>query len=238
MTRAHRTAVPELAGGRVCGMFAVDIAGYTDRDEEIQLHLRRALYEILRAAFGASGMPWERCQPHDRGDGALIILPPGTSMHSLIVPLPGQLRNQLRIHNRIVTEPARMQLRAAIHIGSVYRDDYGFAGEDVNLLCRMLDAQPLRRALADSGADLALIVSAQFYETVIHRHPSFTDPTAFRPFRTLVKRTRVHAWVHVPADSPLASAASLGRCAKRANALSCECRITLRVHGEPRDQRF
>ena len=201
MTRTRRAAVPELASGQVCAMFAVDIAGYTDRDEEIQLHLRGALYEMLRAAFGACGIPWERCQLHDRGDGALIIIPPGIPTHSLVNPLPGQLRNQLRTHNRIVTEPARMQLRAAIHIGPVYRDDHGFAGEDVNLLCRMLDAQPLRRALAASEANLALIVSDHFYDTVIRRHPSLTDPAAFRPLRTLVKRTRVHAWIHVPDDT-------------------------------------
>jgi class 3 adenylate cyclase len=202
MTRTRRAAFAEPADGQVCAMLAVDIAGYTDRDEEIQLHLRRALYQMLGAAFTASGAAWERCRWQDRGDGALIMIPPGIPSHTLISPLPAQLRNQLRGHNRIVTESARMQLRAAIHIGPVYRDAHGFAGEDLNLLCRMLDAQPLRRALAGSGTDLALIVSDHFYDTVILRHPSLTDPAAFQPLRTVVKRTRVHAWMHVPASTP------------------------------------
>jgi class 3 adenylate cyclase len=198
MARIRRDAVPELADGQVCAMFAVDIADYTSRDEEIQLFLRRALYQMLAAAFTASGVPWERCRRQDRGDGALVVIPPGTPSQSLISPLPAQLENQLRSHNRIVTEPARMQLRAAIHIGPVYRDAHGLAGEDLNMVCRILDARPLRRALADSGAGLALVVSGHFYDTVIRRHPSITGAAAFRPFRTTVKRTRVHAWIHMP----------------------------------------
>lgn len=46
-----------------------------------------------------------------------------------------------------------MQLRAAVHIGPVYRDDHGIAGKDITMLCRMLDARQLRRTLADSGAE-------------------------------------------------------------------------------------
>lgn len=197
-TAAQRRTRP--ANGEVCPMFAVDIPGFTDRDEEIQLYLRSALYQMLNAAFTASAIPWDLCEHHDRGDGALIIVPSAIPAHNLISPLPGQLRNQLRTHNWIVREPARMQLRAAIHIGPVYRDDHGIAGQDVNMLCRLLDAQPLRRALADSGAELALIVSDSFYDTVISRHPSLADPALFRPLRTLVKRTRVHARIHVLGD--------------------------------------
>jgi class 3 adenylate cyclase len=205
MTPNSRAALPEQVGGQVCAMVAVDIARYTARDEEIQLHLRAALYGTLRAAFDTSGIAWGRCQQHDRGDGALIMIPPEIPARSLISPLAAQLRNQLRSHNRIVTEPARMQLRAAVHIGPVYCDDHGCAGEDVNFLCRMLDSQPLRRALASPGTDLALIVSDLFYETVIRRHPSLTDPAVFQRVKAVVKGTRVHGWLHAPVDMPLAA---------------------------------
>jgi|HubBroStandDraft_5_1064220.scaffolds.fasta_scaffold145539_2 hypothetical protein len=206
MTRTRRVAIARSAESQLCSMFVVDIAGYTDRDEEIQLYMRSALYDMLRVSFGASGIPWARCQKQDRGDGALIIIPSGIPAHSLVSPLLGQLGNRLRIHNRIVTAPARMQLRAAGHIGPVYRDNHGFAGDDLNLLCRMLDAQPLRRALAVSGSDLALIVSDHFYTTVIRRRPSLTDPAAFRPLRTVVKRTPVHAWIYAPTGTSITGA--------------------------------
>jgi hypothetical protein len=208
MIQTPSQPAPQPTSGQLCAMFACDIAGFTrpDRDDEIQLHLRRALSEMLRDAFRGSGMPWEQCEYHDRGDGALIIIPPGTPVGALIDPLPERLAGLIRRHNRIVREPARMQLRVAVNTGPVYRDEHGIAGKDVTLLCRMLDTEELRRALTDSGADLALIVSAHVYDSLVLQHPSLVDPACFRPLTTRVKRTRIHAWMYVPGiPSPLPS---------------------------------
>jgi class 3 adenylate cyclase len=185
--------------GQLCAMFGCDIAGFTrpSRDEEIQLHLRHALYDMLRDAFTVSGVPWDRAGYHDRGDGALIIAPPGTSAQAMIEPLPGRLAGLVRRHNRIVTEPARIQLRAAVHAGTVYHDEQGILGDDVNRLCRMLESGELRRILATSGADLALIVSAGVYDSLIRRHPSLVDPASFRPLTTTVKGMRMHTRVRL-----------------------------------------
>jgi class 3 adenylate cyclase len=193
MTQIHSQPAVRLPGGQLCAMFGCDIAGSADRDEEIQLHLRRALYFILRDAFGGSGIPWDQCEYHDRGDGALVITPPGTPAQAMIDPLPGRLAGLIRRHNRIVREAARIQLRAAVNTGTVYHDDQGIAGDDVTLLCRMLEVGELRRVLAASGADLALIVSAHVYDGLARRHPSLVDPASFRPLTTTVKRTRIHA---------------------------------------------
>jgi hypothetical protein len=184
----------------MCGLFAVDIAGSTapGRDDEIQWYVHKSMYDILETAFDGSGLPWKRCIHEDRGDGAVIIIPPGLAPAALIDPLPERLRSLIRRHNRIVREPARIQLRAAAHIGQVHYDGNGFVGTDFNVLFRMLDARPLKRALADSGAELALITSRLVYENVIVRHPSLADPAAFRPVKFLAKGTRFHAWMHVP----------------------------------------
>lgn len=202
MIQAPGQPAVQPASGQVCTMFACDIAGSTrpDRDDEIQFHLRRALHDMLRDAFSGSGMPWDQCEYHDRGDGGLVLIPPGTPAQATIDPLPGRLAGLIRRHNRIVREPARMQLRAAVNIGPVYRDDHGIAGEEVTRLCRMLDARELRRTLAESDADLALIVSAHVYDSLVRRHPSLVDPASFRPLTVRVKRTRIHAWIYVPGD--------------------------------------
>ena len=71
-----------------------------------------------------------------------------------------------------------------------------------NLLCRMLDAQPLRDALTGTTAELALIVSAHIHDTILLRHPSLIDPSLFRPVKTKVKRTRVSGWIYVPGSPP------------------------------------
>lgn len=183
MTEASRTAQP--LAGQVCAMIAVDIAGYTrpDRDDEFRLHMRNALYVLLRDACRGSGLPWDECQHADCGDGALVIIPPGIPALPLVDPFPERLRSLIRRHNRMSAEPARMQLRVAANIGPVHRDDHGIAGDDVTLLFRMLDAQPVRRALSESEAECVLVVSDYMYECLVRRHPSLIDPGSFRPLK-------------------------------------------------------
>jgi len=185
-------------------MLAVDIAEFTraDRDDEIRLHLRRSLYGILREALGGSGMPWEQCQHEDRGDGVVVIFPPDVAAQPIIDLFPERLGGLIRCHNRCSREPARMQLRVAAHVGPVYCDEYGISGDDVTYLCRMLDAQPLRRALSGSGAELAFIISDYVHEKLVLRRHSLTGPSSFRPVKTQVKRTLVHAWIYLPDGSP------------------------------------
>jgi hypothetical protein len=196
-------AAPRISG-QVCAMLAVDIAESTrpDRDEEIQLYLRFSLYGLLREALGTCGMPWDQCLYEDRGDGVVVIFPPGLAAQPLINSLPERLRDLIRRHNRFSCEPVRMQLRVAANIGPVYCDEHGFAGDDVTLLCRMLDAQPLRQALSESGGELAFIISDYVYEKLVLRRHSLADPKSFRRVRTQVKRTPVHAWIYLP-DGPL-----------------------------------
>jgi hypothetical protein len=190
--------------GQVCAMLAVDIAEFTraDRDDEVQLHLRTSLYGILREALGGSGMPWDRCQHEDRGDGVVIIVPPGFPAQPIIDSLPERLRGLIRRHNRFSCESVRLQLRVAANIGPVYGDENGFSGDDVTLLCRMLDAQPLRRALSQSGYEVALIISDYVYDKLVLRRQSLADPRSFHRVKTQVKRTSIHAWMHLPDGSP------------------------------------
>jgi hypothetical protein len=204
VTQAPGARVAQLASGQVCAMLAVDIAEYTrkDRDSEICLYLRRSLYQVLEDAFQGSGLPWAQCHHEDRGDGVLVILPPHIPGYGLIDPLPERLRGLVRRHNRVSREPAQMQLRAAVNIGLVDRDDHGLVGDDLNLLFRMLDAGPLRRALSDSGAELALAVSRYVHDSLVVQHPSLVDPALFRPLDTRVKRTRIRAWLYIPGQQP------------------------------------
>jgi hypothetical protein len=192
--------VTQLLNGQVCGMLALDIAEFTrpDRDNEIQLYLRKSLYAMVQESLDESGMPWEHCQHEDRGDGMLVTCPPELAAQPIIDPFPERLGRLLHRHNRVSCQPARMQLRVAAHLAPVYRDEHGFTGDDVTFLFRMLDAQPLRRALAESGAELAFIVSGYVHEKLVLRGQSLADRRVFRPVRTKVKQTEVHAWIGLP----------------------------------------
>lgn len=195
--------VPRISG-QVCAMLALDIAEFSraDRNNEIQLHMRTFLYAILREALGGAGMPWEPHQYEDRGDGMVVIFPPDLAAQPIIDSFPERLSGLVRRYNRYSFEPARMQLRVAAHVGPVYCDEHGFAGDDVTYLCRMLDAQPLRRALSESGAELALIISDYMYEKLVLRRQSLPDRRVFCPVRTRVKQTPVHGWIYLPGVPP------------------------------------
>jgi hypothetical protein len=66
------------------------------------------------------------------------------------------------------------------------------------LLFRMLEARPLKRALAGSGAEVALIVSDDVYRSLVCRYPSLVSPDAFQRVKFQVKYTRAWAWTYLP----------------------------------------
>jgi hypothetical protein len=199
-----------LPDGQLCGLFAVDIAGFNGlhRDDDIQIYVHESMYEMLQAAFDRSDVPWFSCIHEDRGDGVLVIVPPLIPVAGLVDPIPERLRRLVRRHNRVSCEAARIQLRVAAHIGPVHNDGHGFVGRDVNLLCRLLDARSLKRMLAQSGAEVAFITSEYVYENVIRRRPSLVDPALFQPLSVRVKETRTRAWAYIVGTLPGAAGTS------------------------------
>jgi hypothetical protein len=201
LSLARTPAFP--ADGQMCAVFAVDIVGFTrpDRDDDIRLYLHQQLYEYLEIAFDDSGVPWAESFCEDRGDGALIVIPPEIPVKGLIDPLPERLRRIIRRHNHVSCAAANMQLRAAAHIGPVDHDGHGFVGTDVNFAFRMLEARPLKRLLAESGAELGLVVSDFVYGSLVRRHPSLVNPDTFRAVRFQAKNTKARAWTYLPGAS-------------------------------------
>jgi hypothetical protein len=164
----------------------------------VQIYLHGALYHMLERAFNGSGLPWPSCLHEDRGDGAFVVVPPTVSVEGLVDPLPERLRGLARVHNRLSSQEAQIQLRVAVHVGNVHHDGHGFVGDAVNHLFRLLDAPRLRQLLAGSGGELALIASDYMYESVVRRHPTLVDPAAFRPVAVEVKQTMARGWVQIP----------------------------------------
>jgi hypothetical protein len=160
------------------------------------------LYKLLEKAFDGSGIPWNHCFREDRGDGVLTVIPPGTACKKIIDPLPERLRGLIRRHNHVFRDAAAIQLRTAVHIGPVDHDGHGFIGSDINLLFRMLNARPLKRALTSSSAELALIISDYLYHNVVCRYPSLISPDAFQPIRFQDQHMTTQAWAHLPGIPP------------------------------------
>jgi hypothetical protein len=195
-------AVPQpiAPAGHMCGLFAIDIAAFTDqrRDELIQLYLRESMYRMLEGAFTGAGVRWRACQHEDRGDGVLVVLSPALPVDKLADPLPERLRGLLRVHNRVSSRDARIQLRAAAHVGPVYQDAHGYAGDAVSQLFRLLDAPRFKQTLAASGRELGFIASDYLYRNVILRHAMLVDPADFQAVPVPALGPDGHGWAHIP----------------------------------------
>jgi hypothetical protein len=179
-------------------LMAVDICSYGDRhDEDVQLHLRAKMYGLLAETFKMTGPPWESVYYEDRGDGALIVLPPVVPAEVLLDPFAHHLLALLRRSNRYASDAARLRMRVAVHSGDVHADTYGVAGHAVVLLFRLLNCGRFKKMPAAEGADVALIVSASLYHETTHR-AGLVDAVSYEQIAVRNKETSTRAWVWLP----------------------------------------
>jgi tetratricopeptide (TPR) repeat protein len=180
----------------------VDVEGFgaRHRTRADQGAIRHGLYQALELAFTRSGVGWDGCYREDRGDGVLILVPPQVPKTVLAAGVPGELAAAVRAHNQGHGRDARMRLRLALHGGEVAHDAYGVTGTAVTVAFRLLEAGPLKQALAGSPGVLAVIASAWFYEEVI-RQAEGCAPATWRRVLVAVKETRQDGWVSLP-DAP------------------------------------
>ena len=181
-----------------CSIVFTDVAGFSDpvRNDGDRNVVRTAMYEILRSCFDAAGVPWAGCYREDRGDGAVIVVPPTISTQRLVDPLLAELAG-LRQHNRRASEVVRIQLRVALHVGPVGRDAEGLTGQAVIAAARIIDAPATKARLAAEQADLIFAASDYVYDQVVRNCGGQVDPVAFEHLQCQVKETHVSAWAHL-----------------------------------------
>jgi hypothetical protein len=177
----------------------VDVVSFTrpDRDNVDQLAIRAALYETLRDAFEDSGIPWRQTVREDRGDGVLIFVSAEVSKVLLLGRMPARLAELLERGNTKRSARQRFRLRVAVHAGEVHHDAHGYAGYDVNLAFRLVDAGPLREAMEHSGAVVGFVVSEGVHDGVLRHGYGGLDAAAFEPVRVQVKSADVPGWIQV-----------------------------------------
>jgi hypothetical protein len=183
-------------------ILVVDVEGFGDRHRTNphQVAIRAGLYRVLRHAFYNSGISWESCRWEDRGDAVFVLASPEVPKALFTELLPHMLVAALRQHNTTHRATERMRLRMAVHAGEVNFDNYGATAQSINLTFRLVDANPLKSALAGSPGVLALITSSWFFDEVI-RQTNSGDWTRYRPVSVAVKETNAVGWIYLP-DSP------------------------------------
>jgi CRP-like cAMP-binding protein/tetratricopeptide (TPR) repeat protein len=182
-----------------CSIVFTDVAGFSDpvRNDGDRDVVRAAMYEILRSCFDAARVPWAACYHEDRGDGAVIVVPPTISTHRLVDPLLAELADRLRQYNRRASEVVRIQLRVALHVGPVGRDAEGLTGQAVIAAARIVDAPVIKARLAAEQADLIFAASDYVYDHVVRNCVGRVDPAAFEHLEAEVKEMRVSVWAHL-----------------------------------------
>ncbi len=82
-------------------------------------------------------------------------------------------------------------------------DAIGFAGQAAIHLFRILEAPLVKRELAVSGADLALIASDYVYDNFIRNTHGPVNLDVYTYVKVNVKNTRTHAWYRLAGGPPL-----------------------------------
>lgn len=188
--------------GQNCTIVLIDIANFSasTRSDRDRRRIRAVLYQIAQSLFDN---PDRRHDYHceDRGDGILLIVPPRVPTNSIVNRILDNMVTLLRQHNSTAEAATRIQLRVALDVGPVVSDTHGVDGLAIIYAARLLDAQALKRHLAESGADLGFITSAFVYGTIIQPDPGHVDPTVYQQLKCRVKRQALNAWMYIAQTS-------------------------------------
>ncbi|MEU8123726.1 cyclic nucleotide-binding domain-containing protein [Spirillospora sp. NPDC049024] len=161
--------------GQDCTVLFADVVGFDSPawTEADRAAVRRVLFRSLEESFAAAGVPWAACHREDRGDGLLLVVPPGVPVSAAADPLVRALAERIARHDGGAAEGLRFQVRVALDTGPVHADSRGVTGTVLGRAARLLDADVLRRRMASGAGVLGLIVSPAVHRTVAGSAPGF-----------------------------------------------------------------
>ncbi|TMR40176.1 effector-associated domain 2-containing protein [Actinomadura geliboluensis] len=205
MTETLRPAPKEWRPGGMCSFFLCDIAGFSaaSRADPVRVRVRKAMYEGLDRSLAGAGLRLDDCYHEDRGDGVMVVLPAHVRTELLLTAVVDRLRAEVRHHNAAASEAALMRLRVAVNVGEAESDGRGIVSTALTHAFRLLDAAPLKEAVAAAETGIALIVSRRVYDDVVRHGRGLVDPGDYYPVEVRVKETSDEAWVRVPGGRPV-----------------------------------
>jgi hypothetical protein len=150
---------PVVAGSRANRLgFVVDVVSYGQRTEPEQERIQHRLHALLRSVVADVGDDFDEvARDSGAGDGTVVFLPTGGDPTERLPALLRSVARRLAEDNAAAGD--RIRLRMAVGSGVVADGDRGFAGPMVVNISRLVDSEPLRRAVAENpSADLAVLV--------------------------------------------------------------------------------
>jgi CRP-like cAMP-binding protein len=181
--------------GQNCTTLMADICSFNgpERTDEDRLAVRGATYSALRRSLERSGVRWEECHWEDRGDGALIIIPPTLRTRDVLHPMVELLAEEIAVHGLRAAPGEHLAVRLAVGVGPVTRDEHGMVGQSINNTARLLDAPEFKARMRD-GVSVGVLVSEFVHETVVRHLPSRTE---YERIDVVAKETRTTGWVRL-----------------------------------------
>ncbi|WP_426505721.1 hypothetical protein ACPPVO_48205 [Dactylosporangium sp. McL0621] len=188
-------------------LVAVDVEKYSRRENLLQYRIQEDFHLTLAEAAERLGLDRGAWLTQAAGDGELAVLPAAASEPRVVAHLATTLDELLRARNAGLPGERHIRVRVAVHVGLVHLDGaLGFPGAAAVVVSRLVDARPLKLALAAfPAAGAALIVSEQVYDDVVAQRYEDLAPEAFTPVRIELadKGFDQAAWVRVPGAAPL-----------------------------------
>ncbi|WP_309111182.1 hypothetical protein [Saccharothrix sp.] len=179
-------------------VLVVDVERFSDsaRGDLHRKQVQEGLVRALRQAFAEAGIDLDACRYHDRGDGALILVPAHIPETQLVDRLPHRLSAQLRRHNALAAHEARIRLRLALHCGPVEARPNGGPNAAIIVATRLVDSDQARAAQQASTDPVTVIVSERFFEDAVRNEPA-AEPDLYRAVAVAAKEYRGIAYVRV-----------------------------------------
>ncbi|MGW6576708.1 hypothetical protein ACWGAN_31685 [Streptomyces sp. NPDC054945] len=179
-------------------LLAVDARGYGSADTARQRDIQTVLPRLLSDAAEAAGLDRASWVRQAAGDSEFAVLPAGSGEQALVEPFMRRLDAGLRAYNRDRVPAARLALRAAVHFGPASEAPNGFVGPGPVEVSRILESDPLRRALAAApDATLAVALTAPIFTEIVAQGYTNFRPEEFREVVVAKKEYRGRAWLWV-----------------------------------------
>lgn len=185
-----------LLNGQNCTIVNTDVVGFSQpiRNDDHRRLIRQANLSMTMTAIASI---FDSCSIEDRGDGLLMIVRPDIPTQRVVQCLVNFLPLALRRHNGMYAQAARIQLRIAIDVGPVVSDAAGVSGQAIIRTARLLDAGDLKAAMAETGANLGIIVSPFVYDTAIRQADGPVNPAHYTLVQANVKESSIPAWMQL-----------------------------------------